>query len=562
MRPPRQIILSVIGWSLFHAAVASPGDTVRWLPARDGQVPAGAIFAGHEANGQLLALCRARYNGGVHSGKVIGRYCNIGWGGAEVSIPEFEVATGQVDWIADHDGHVPSGAIIAGEDTPGRKVPVCRATYKGGVHLGKMVVNKCNFGWGGQEITSPSYEVAVFPGIAQSPTPSLPATRGAVAAKGPITGYGELDFPDGHYTGQLVNGVREGYGKLDFGSGDIYEGEWHSDRRQGEGKQTYRDGNIYEGGWADGEREGPGHVIKPNGTEVIGVWKHGKHIGESDTINPNGSVDRRMYDENGEFVGFIDDRPPDNHVMEIYQAALAQFQGAMGISSNDSSGGMRDLASVQDEVMANVKAAQEHADASRRAMEASRQAAMASARQQVTMPSQSGGANAVSAPQQTQAPPRQPASSSSSGSRLYLQASPTPVEKNVVPKNYALNYHPIFEHDVDQGIACYNLYQVPLGASSPGYGGKFVCLASERLPSGWSDAEQRRTCEQAKSRFDTSALRNRPEVVNVIPDHMFDCTCTITDANSPQGLSCAVVRAFKLIENDRTCKTGGCGVAK
>ena len=38
------------------------------------------------------------------------------------------------------------------------------------------------------------------------------------------TGYGTCSFANGEYTGELVNGVRQGYGLLKFSNYDIYEG--------------------------------------------------------------------------------------------------------------------------------------------------------------------------------------------------------------------------------------------------------------------------------------------------------------------------------------------------
>ena len=63
---------------------------LNWVPASYGQIPAGAIRGGYE-DGRPLFICQARYNGGMHPGKIIGDNCNIGWGGAEISIPEYNV---------------------------------------------------------------------------------------------------------------------------------------------------------------------------------------------------------------------------------------------------------------------------------------------------------------------------------------------------------------------------------------------------------------------------------------------------------------------------------------
>ncbi len=134
--------------------------TVRWVVASNGTIPSSALIGGHEASGQGLAVCRGRYNGGMHPGKVVGSSCSIGWGGHEIMLSDFEVAVGSVSWVAASNGYVPPGALIAGGE-PGRQLPLCRVAYNGGVHPGKFVVDKCNFSWGGVEVTSPVYEVGI-----------------------------------------------------------------------------------------------------------------------------------------------------------------------------------------------------------------------------------------------------------------------------------------------------------------------------------------------------------------------------------------------------------------
>ena len=49
--------------------------------------------AGNEADGTPLYVCRSKYDGGLHPGKVVGGNCSIGWGGKEIVLPAFEVLT-------------------------------------------------------------------------------------------------------------------------------------------------------------------------------------------------------------------------------------------------------------------------------------------------------------------------------------------------------------------------------------------------------------------------------------------------------------------------------------
>lgn len=65
----------------------------RWVPASGGQVPDSALSAAAEASGEALYFCRGWYAGGTHPGKIRPgfRGCNIGYGGAEVTLNEYEV---------------------------------------------------------------------------------------------------------------------------------------------------------------------------------------------------------------------------------------------------------------------------------------------------------------------------------------------------------------------------------------------------------------------------------------------------------------------------------------
>lgn len=64
-----------------------------WRASSGGRVPANALPAGFEANGAPLYICRGRFNGGLHPGKIRPEFggCNIPWGGGEHVVRDYEV---------------------------------------------------------------------------------------------------------------------------------------------------------------------------------------------------------------------------------------------------------------------------------------------------------------------------------------------------------------------------------------------------------------------------------------------------------------------------------------
>lgn len=136
-----------------------------WTSSSGGNVPEQSVVAGSESDGAPLFVCRANYNGGVHPGKVRKAFggCNIGWGGGEHKVSQYEVytSTQSYGWVSASGGSIPAGAVIAGKESNGDPLFVCRAKYNGGTHPGKIrnAFGGCNIGWGGEEHKVISYEV-------------------------------------------------------------------------------------------------------------------------------------------------------------------------------------------------------------------------------------------------------------------------------------------------------------------------------------------------------------------------------------------------------------------
>ena len=76
-----------------------------WVKAYNGRVPAGAVEGGHEADGKVLYIARARYMGGVQPGKVRGGFggAHITYGGKEVEVSDYEVLVGDLSQVGTGD---------------------------------------------------------------------------------------------------------------------------------------------------------------------------------------------------------------------------------------------------------------------------------------------------------------------------------------------------------------------------------------------------------------------------------------------------------------------------
>lgn len=154
---------------LFFISPSSLNAQLEWEKF-NGYVPENAVKGGSEKF-RNLHIGRAMYNGSYHPGKVFSRKCNIGYGGKEVELSNFEILVdnGNVsyEWVKVANNVVPDDALLAGTEN-GDKLYVGRAYrsedqtwHPGKVHRSGFYLI-CNYGYGGKEITEKSnYEVLV-----------------------------------------------------------------------------------------------------------------------------------------------------------------------------------------------------------------------------------------------------------------------------------------------------------------------------------------------------------------------------------------------------------------
>lgn len=92
--------------------------------------------------------------------------------------PPARAATVWAGWYR-YTGSIPSGAV-AFQEVPGQTRYVCRGSYKGANHPGKVVGTTCNIGYGGAEVLLDKFEILVD--NADNPKFRWEAWRGSIPA--------------------------------------------------------------------------------------------------------------------------------------------------------------------------------------------------------------------------------------------------------------------------------------------------------------------------------------------------------------------------------------------
>lgn len=103
------------------------------------------------------------------------------------------------------------------------------------------------------------------------------------------------------YEGSWKNGYRHGYGIMIWNNGAKYVGNWVNDKRSGQGTHYYSGGNKYEGNWADGKMNGPGTYYWTNGDTDTGTWVNDKKDGKFTRTTKTGKKLKAQY-SNGEII--------------------------------------------------------------------------------------------------------------------------------------------------------------------------------------------------------------------------------------------------------------------
>jgi len=125
-------------------------------------------------------ICRAEYANGMHPGKIVGGRCNIGYGGNEIEIEQYEVLVGNVSFLvwASTDHYFACGRIGSGDHTQSyviggwennQNLYICKGRLTTGLfnknrgeHSGKLIGGRCNIGYGGNEYELTDFRVLSF----------------------------------------------------------------------------------------------------------------------------------------------------------------------------------------------------------------------------------------------------------------------------------------------------------------------------------------------------------------------------------------------------------------
>lgn len=93
---------------------------------------------------------------------------------------------------------------------------------------------------------------------------------------------------NGKYTGEKVDGKKEGIGKYEWTDSSVYEGEFSNDQINGQGKLTIPQKGTYEGKFVNGKKNGQGIYTFANGDTYKGNWENDKMSGQGTYTFANG----------------------------------------------------------------------------------------------------------------------------------------------------------------------------------------------------------------------------------------------------------------------------------
>lgn len=98
----------------------------------------------------------------------------------------------------------------------------------------------------------------------------------------PTDGEWSWEFSAGNvFSGQWRSQKMWGEGQMTWPNGQTYVGTFRANKKHGFGKFSWPDGRSYEGQWEGGKQHGKGTYTDSEGREWTGFWEHGKKAAEN-----------------------------------------------------------------------------------------------------------------------------------------------------------------------------------------------------------------------------------------------------------------------------------------
>lgn len=98
----------------------------------------------------------------------------------------------------------------------------------------------------------------------------------------------EIKDNDFKYTGEVLEGLKDGFGKQVWKNGDYYEGEWKESKQHGWGRNVWDDGSVFVGTFKRDNKDGVGEYTWDDGTRYLGEWKDNMMHGYGKYTWPDG----------------------------------------------------------------------------------------------------------------------------------------------------------------------------------------------------------------------------------------------------------------------------------
>lgn len=107
-----------------------------------------------------------------------------------------------------------------------------------------------------------------------------------------------IEDTNGKYTGDRVNGKKQGKGKYEWNDGSVYEGEFYEDNLNGYGKLDIPQKGTYEGYFVKGKKSEQGTYMFENKDRYIGKWDNDKMCGQGIYTFANGDKYEGEFSDN------------------------------------------------------------------------------------------------------------------------------------------------------------------------------------------------------------------------------------------------------------------------